>query len=64
MSPEAWAITGVGVTLAGPNLRRLSARMDRVVRDVARIGERLARVEGIIEGWLNHPPPVPRKAPE
>jgi len=26
----------------------------------ARLGERLARVEGIIEGWLN-PPPPPRK---
>ncbi|MDE0081637.1 MAG: hypothetical protein OXT72_03190 [Gammaproteobacteria bacterium] len=63
MSPEAWAITGVGVTLAGFNLR-LSARLDGVVRDVARIGERLARVEGIIEGWLDPPPPVPRKAPE
>ncbi|MDE0393441.1 MAG: hypothetical protein OYK82_01555 [Gammaproteobacteria bacterium] len=63
MSPEAWAITGVGVTLAGFNLR-LSARLDGVVRDVARIRERLARVEGIIEGWLDPPPPVPRKAPE
>ena len=63
MSPEAWAITGVGVTLTGLNLR-LSARLDGVVREVARIGERLARVEGIIEGWLHPPPPVPGKAHE
>ena len=30
-------------------------------RTLARLGERLARVEGIIEGWLNPPPPE-RKA--
>ena len=28
-------------------------------RTLARLGERLARVEGIIEGWLNPPPPRP-----
>ena len=32
-------------------------------RTLARHGERLARVEGIIEGWLNPPPPVQRKEP-
>ena len=25
-------------------------------RNLAQLGERLARVEGIIEGWLNPPP--------
>ena len=30
-------------------------------RSISRLGERLARVEGIIEGWLNPPPPKARK---
>lgn len=30
-------------------------------RTLARHGERLARVEDIVEGWLNPPPPVRRK---
>ena len=30
---------------------------------LARLAERLARVEGIIEGWLNPPPPRDPKPP-
>lgn len=60
MSGEVWAIVGVGVALASLILPGQWA----IRRDVARMGERLARLEGIIEGWLNPPPPAPREAPE
>lgn len=32
-------------------------------RALSQLGERLARVEGIIEGWLNPPPPANREPP-
>ena len=52
MSADVWAI--VGVALAALILPGQAA----IRRDVARFAERLARVEGVIEGWLN--PPLPR----
>ena len=30
-----------------------------LARKLSDTGERLARIEGIIEGWLNPPPPPP-----
>ena len=60
MSTEVWAVIGVGVALAGLILPGQWA----IRRDLARLGERLARVEGIIEGWLNPSPPVKREARE
>ncbi|MDE0393203.1 MAG: hypothetical protein OYK82_00340 [Gammaproteobacteria bacterium] len=60
MSGETWAIVGVGVALASLILPGQWA----IRRDVAWIGEQLVRVEGIIEGWLNPPPPAPRETPK
>ena len=57
MSADVWAVIGVGVALAALILPGQAA----IRRDVARLGERLARVEGVIEGWLNPPPPAHRK---
>lgn len=53
MDNDTLAIIGVGVALAATILPGQWA----IRRDVARLGERLARLEGIIEGWLNPPPP-------
>ena len=33
-------------------------------RKLSDFGERLARIEGIIEGWLNPPPPPTRPRPD
>ncbi len=45
MTPEAWTVLVVGIGIAGMVLR-----MDTHVRDH---GERLARVEGLLEGLLS-----------
>lgn len=57
MSADVWAVIGVGVALAALILPGQAA----IRRDVARLGERLARVEGVVEGWLNPPPSAHRK---
>lgn len=60
MSAEFWAIMGVGVALAGLQWRmyaslngrmdRIEARMGRMQEDLASVKERLARIEGWIDG--------------
>ena len=60
MSAEFWAIIGVGVALAGLQWRmyaslngrmdRIEMRMDRMQEDLASVKERLARIEGWIDG--------------
>ena len=60
MSPEFWAILGVGVTLAGMQWRmyaslnaridRIEVRMDRIEADLTSVKERLSRIEGWIAG--------------
>lgn len=49
MTPEAWTVIGVGVAMAslGVAIASLVFRMDSHVRAQ---GERLARVEGLLEG--------------
>ena len=45
MTPELWAIVGVGVALAGLMLsgqRRLGVRMDRIEKQIADLRERTA----------------------
>ena len=60
MSAEFWAIMGVGAALAGLQWRmyaslngrmdRIETRMDRMQEDLASVKERLARIEGWIDG--------------
>lgn len=60
MSAEFWAILGVGAALAGLQWRmyaslngrmdRIEARIDRMQEDLASVKERLARIEGWIDG--------------
>ena len=52
MTPEAWTVIGVGVAMAslGVAIAPLVFRMDSHVRAQ---GERLARVEGLLEGLLD-----------
>ena len=66
MSPEFWAIIGVGVALAAQQWRlygslnarmdRLEARMDRIEADLTSIKERLSRIEGWIAGRFGEEP--------
>ena len=66
MSPELWAIMGVGVALAGLQWRlygslnarmdRIEARMDRIEADLTSIKERLSRIEGWIAGRFGEEP--------
>ena len=55
MSAEVWAVLAVGVSLAGLNLR-MSQRLEALARDVAELRERVARIEGLLEGWLRREP--------
>ena len=60
MSAEFWAIMGIGVALSGLQWRmyaglngcldRIEARMDRMQEALAGVKERLARIEGWIDG--------------
>ena len=53
MSPEFWAIIGVGVALSGLQWRMyasLSARIGNLESRVSDIDRRLARIEGWIAG--------------
>ena len=66
MSPEFWAIIGVGVALAAQQWRlygslnarmdRIEARMDRIEADLTSIKERLSRIEGWIAGRFGEEP--------
>ena len=57
MNPDTVAIILTVLLAVGAAYAGLS-------RTLARQGERLARLEGIIEGWLNPPPPAKREASE
>ena len=53
LTPNLVAILAVGVALAGLILRqgsRLDARIDRVERGQAELRERMAKLEGLLEG--------------
>lgn len=66
MSPEFWAIIGVGVALAGLQWRlygslnapmdRIEMRMDYIGADLTGIKERLSRIEGWIAGRFGEEP--------
>ncbi len=53
MSPEFYAIIGTGIVLAGIILTqsaRLSSRIDRLEQGYADLRERMAKLEGLLEG--------------
>ena len=56
MTPEFWAIIGVGVALAGlhwltmTRIDTLSARIDNLSDRIGKVEQRLSRIEGWIEG--------------
>ena len=61
MSPEVWTVIGVGVALGGLILRmgfrldglagRVDSRLGKVEDRLSALGERVARIEGLMEGW-------------
>ncbi|MDE0435597.1 MAG: hypothetical protein OXH92_16445 [Bryobacterales bacterium] len=54
MSPELVAILAVGVTIAGLILnsqRAISQRLDRLEQGHSDLRERMARLEGLFEGF-------------
>ena len=72
MSPEIIAIVGTGIALAGLILRqgmridRLEQRIDRLDQGQADLRERMAKLEGLLEGLreaiAGRPPPAPSGA--
>ena len=72
MSPEMIAIIGTGIALAGLILRqgiridRLEQRIDRLDQGQADLRERMAKLEGLLEGLreaiAGRPPPAPSGA--
>ena len=72
MSPEIIAIIGTGMALAGLILRqgmridRLEQRIDRLDQGQADLRERMAKLEGLLEGLreaiAGRPPPAPSGA--
>ena len=62
MSPELIAIIIATVALAGlilASTARLGTHTDRVDRDVAGLRERMARLEGLFEGFTRREPAAP-----
>ena len=69
MSPEIIAIIGTGIALAGLILHqgmridRLEQRIDRLDQGQADLRERMAKLEGLLEGLreaiAGRPPPAP-----
>lgn len=63
LPPLLWTILAVDAALAGLILR-MGQRIDGLSRDVADLRERMARLEGLIEGWLTPTASAPRRVPE
>ena len=66
MSPETItiviAIIGTGIVLAGltvPSLRELRRGVGGIHRDMADLRERMARLEGLFEGFTRREPAAP-----
>lgn len=74
MTAEAWSIIGTGAVLIGVILTGLYRFRKDVRGDMQALGtrvdgfsdlsDRLSRIEGIIQGWLNPLPPRPGKDQE
>ena len=66
MSPDTItiviAIIGTGIVLAGlivPSLRELRREVGGIHRDMAELRERMARLEGLFEGFTRREPAAP-----
>ena len=76
MSPEFYAVIGAGIVLAGiiftqsarlnSRIDRLESRIDRFERGYADLRERMAKLEGLLEGLreaiVGRRPPSPSSA--
>lgn len=69
MSPEFYAVIGTGIVLAGIILTqsaRIESRLDRLERGYADLRERMAKLEGLLEGLreaiVGRRPPSPTGA--
>ena len=56
VTPEMIAIIGVGVTMLGVWLGGIRPQLRDLARDVADLRERMARVEGLFEGFTGRQP--------
>ena len=60
MTPEVVSIITVGIALAGMNLY-LARGLNELRRDVADLRERMARLEGLFEGFTGRKPADARR---
>lgn len=59
MTPEMIAVIGVGIALAATILhtnRETNRSLNELLRDVADLRERMARLEGLFEGFTGRRP--------
>ena len=54
MSPEMYSIIGTGLALAG----LIMARLSKIDNHVAGLRERMARIEGLFEGFTGRNPTI------
>ena len=53
MTPEAWTVIGTGVVILvaiAASHRQLRSAMNQVHAEIGRLRERMARLEGLLEG--------------
>ena len=53
MTPEAWTVVGTGVVILiaiATSNRQLRGEMNRVHAEIGRLRERMAKLEGLLEG--------------
>ena len=53
MTPEAWTVVGTGVVILiaiATSNRQLCGEMNRVHTEIGRLRERMAKLEGLLEG--------------
>ena len=64
MSPEIIAVIGTGIALAAtilPSLHSLRRDVSGLQRDMGDLRERMARIEGLFEGFTGRQPADPAK---
>ena len=65
MTAEGWTIIGVAIALVGvfaPMLMGIRRDLTGLTRDVADVRERLARLEGLFDGFVHRDGKVPSQS--